>query len=146
MLDTIVLTLDRQQFEFASPALPVGRGPLVPPYYRLGMRGHFACFQNPTRRSVAGPLSARLTLSKRRHRPASRYAQGRVLAPKLVFGNNLTNCGPAISSTCSPHCTDHSRVWHRIAKTVAAGAGLGDHYSKNIAFTDFDLLDGNERA
>src|SRR5260370_11862023 len=71
MLDTIALTLDQQQFEVREPGrfTPSAEGLLVPPYYRLGARGHFACFQNPTRADLdAGRYLPRLTLSKRKAR------------------------------------------------------------------------------
>jgi hypothetical protein len=51
MLDTVVLTLDSQQFEVLQPERfsPSAKGLLLPPYYPLGSRGHFTCVQNPTK-------------------------------------------------------------------------------------------------
>src|SRR6266851_1778189 len=97
MLDTIVLTLDEQQFEICEPErfTPSAEGLLVPPYYRLGARGHITCFQNPTRTDLdAGRYLPRLTLSKRKA-PAGFAVTLRAefSAPKLVFGNNFDELG-----------------------------------------------------
>jgi hypothetical protein len=69
MLDTVVLTLDSQQFEVLQPERfsPSAKGLLLPPYYPLGSRGHFTCVQNPTKADLqAGRYLPRLTLAKRK--------------------------------------------------------------------------------
>ena len=93
MLDTIVLTLDQDQFELDEPERfsPSAQGLLVPPYYRLGARGHFSCKQNPTRTDLkAGRYLPRLTLSKRWLRSSFALTlRIEFSAPKLIFGNNF---------------------------------------------------------
>jgi hypothetical protein len=69
MLDTVVLTLDRRQFEVLQPERfsPSAKGLLVPPYYPLGARGNFSCVQNPTKADLqAARYLPRLTLAKRK--------------------------------------------------------------------------------
>src|SRR5262249_9425762 len=93
MLDTVVLTLDRRQFEVLQPERfsPSAKGLLVPPYYPLGARGNFACVQNPTKADLqGGRYLPRLTLAKRKI-PSGFALTLRIefSAPKLVFGNNF---------------------------------------------------------
>jgi hypothetical protein len=143
MLDTIVLTLDQQQFEVRDPDRfsPSAEGLLVPPYYRLGARGHFACFQNPTRAALdAGRYLPRLTLSKRKSQAGFAVTlRVEFSAPKLVFNNNFDEL----------RSRDFERLLvtlHRslvemgievTEDTLRAARVSAIHYSKNIAFTDF---------
>jgi hypothetical protein len=143
MLDTIVLTLDRQQFEVREPErfAPSAEGLLVPPYYRLGARGHFACFQNPTRADLdAGRYLPRLTLSKRKAQAGFAVTlKVEFSAPKLVFGNNFDE----LRSRDFEHvlATLHrslEAMGIRITEDSLRAARVSAiHYSKNIAFTDF---------
>jgi hypothetical protein len=59
MLDTIVLTLDRQKFEVREPGrfAPSAEGLLVPPYYRLG-----ALVISPVSRTRRAPISMRAAI------------------------------------------------------------------------------------
>src|SRR5262249_2720294 len=69
MLDTVVSPLDRRQFEVLQPECfsPSAKGLLAPPYYPLGLRGNFACVQNPTKADLQdGRYLPRLTLAKRK--------------------------------------------------------------------------------
>jgi hypothetical protein len=143
MLDTIVLTLDQQQFEVREPErfTPSAQGLLVPPYYRLGARGYISCFQNPTRADLdAGRYLPRLTLSKRQARAGFAVTlRVEFSAPKLVFGNNFDEL----------RSRDFERVLGTLHRslvemgiritedTLRAARVSAIHYSKNIAFTDF---------
>lgn len=143
MLDTIVLTLDQHQFEVHEPDRfsPSAEGLLVPPYYRLGARGHFSCKQNPTRIDLeAGRYLPRLTLAKRRVRTGFALTlRIEFSAPKLVFGNNFDEL----------RSRDFERVLAALQRrlgemsvrvdddTLRAARVSAIHYSKNIAFTDF---------
>lgn len=143
MLDTIVLTLDRHQFEIPDPDRfsPSARGLLEPPYYRLGARGNFSCFQNPTKQDHRdGRYLPRLTLAKRARRGGFIVSlRIEFSAPKLLFGNNFDELA----------ARDFERVLLALHRALA---GLGVvvprdilraapvsaiHYSKNIAFTDY---------
>jgi hypothetical protein len=143
MLDTIALTLDQHQFEVREPDRfsPSARGLLVPPYYPLGARGHFACVQNPTRADFdAGRYLPRLTLSKRTGRAGFALTlRVEFSAPKLVFGNNFDEL----------RSRDFERVLAALhgslvemdirvtEDTLRAARVSAIHYSKNIALTDF---------
>src|SRR2546427_214729 len=93
MLDTVVLTLDCQQFEILQPDRfsPSAKGVPSPPYYPLGSRGNIACVQNPTKADLqAGRYLPRLTLTKRKI--SNGFAQTLRIefsAPKFIFGNNF---------------------------------------------------------
>ena len=93
MLDTVVLTLDAQQFEILQPDRfsPSAKGLLLPPYYALGSRGHFTCVQNPTKADLqAGRYLPRLTLAKRKSSAGFALTlRIEFSAPKLIFGNNF---------------------------------------------------------
>ena len=143
MLDTIALTLDQHQFEVHEPNrfTPSAEGLLMPPYYRLGARGHMACFQNTTRTDLdAGRYLPRLTLSKRKARAGFALTlRVEFSAPKLVFGNNFDEL----------RSRDFERVLGSIRRslvemgirveedTLRAARVSAIHYSKNIAFADF---------
>jgi hypothetical protein len=143
MLDTVVLTLDSQQFEVLQPDRfsPSAKGLLLPPYYPLGSRGHFTCVQNPTKADLqAGRYLPRLTLAKRKSTAGFALTlRIEFSAPKLIFGNNFDEL----------ETSDFTQVL--IALHHALG-GMGIcvstdvirkaristiHYSKNIAFTDY---------
>jgi hypothetical protein len=161
MLDTVVLTLDRRQFEVLQPERfsPSAKGLLVSPYYPLGARGNFACVQNPTKADLqAGRYLPRLTLAKRKI-PSGFALTLRIefSAPKLVFGNNFDEL----------ESRDFGKVLVALHRTLAhMGVGVSTdvlrqarvsaiHYSENIAFIDYtscsmvmnelDLIDLNNR-
>lgn len=93
MLDTIVLTLSNDKFRILEPERfsPSAQGLLCPPYYRLGARGSFSCYQNPTPKEfLEGNYKPRLTLTKRiAHGGFSLTLKVEFSAPKLLFGNNF---------------------------------------------------------
>jgi hypothetical protein len=143
MLDTVVLTLDSQQFEVLHPDRfsPSAKGLLLPPYYPLGSRGHFTCVQNPTKADLqAGRYLPRLTLAKRKSSAGFALTlRIEFSAPKLIFGNNFDEL----------ETRDFAKVLIALHHTLG-GMGIcvstdvirkarisTIHYSKNIAFTDY---------
>jgi hypothetical protein len=161
MLDTVVLTLDRRQFEVLQPERfsPSAKGLLAAPYYPLGARGNFACVQNPTKADLqGGRYLPRLTLAKRKI-PSGFALTLRIefSAPKLVFGNNFDEL----------ESQDFGKVLVALHRGLAhMGIGISTdvlrqarvsaiHYSKNIVFIDYttcsmvmselDLIDLNSR-
>jgi hypothetical protein len=143
MLDTIVLTLERPQFDVLAPDRfsPSARGLLAPPYYPLGARGNFACVLNPSKQNLdAGRYLPRLTLAKRK------VAHGFSLtlriefsAPKLVFGNNFDELTPRHFSTLLTGLHEAlGGMGIRVRKDTLREVRVSAiHYSKNIAFTDY---------
>jgi hypothetical protein len=161
MLDTVVLTLDRRQFEVLQPERfsPSAKGLLAAPYYPLGARANFACVQNPTKADLqGGRYLPRLTLAKRKI-PSGFALTLRIefSAPKLVFGNNFDEL----------ESRDFGKVLVALHRGLAhMGIGTSTevlrqarvsaiHYSKNIVFIDYttcsmvmselDLIDLNSR-
>lgn len=143
MLDTIVITMNESQFYIADHERfsPSSIGLFKPPYYRLGARGNFSCYNNPTKADMqAGKYKPRLTLTKRmRH---GGYAIGLRIefsAPKLIYGNNFDELVE----------TDFDQVIQTLLERLAemgvhtdyvrlAGAEVSAiHYSKNIPLTDY---------
>jgi hypothetical protein len=143
MLDTVVLTLDRPQFEVLQPDRfsPSARGVLSPPYYPLGSRGNFACVQNPSKVDLqAGRYLPRLTLTKRKI--SSGFAQTLRIefsAPKLIFGNNFDELETrdfAKVLIALHHALGDMGIY--VSRDVLRKARISAiHYSKNIALTDY---------
>jgi hypothetical protein len=143
MLDTVILTLDRRHFEVLLSELfsPSAKGLLTPPYYSLGSRGIFACYQNPRQsRLKAAQYKPRLTLSRRKS------SNGFVIslkvefsAPKLLLGNNFNELETGdfgkVLVILHRHLTEMGISVSIDGLRVAPVSGI--HYSKNIAFTDY---------
>lgn len=143
MLDTIALTLNQTEYEIMEPDAfsPSASGLLKPPYYSLGGRGNFPCYQNPTKAELKqGIYKPRLTLTKRKaHVGYSVTLRIEFSAPKLVFGNNFDELVE----------TDFERVLDilhgklagmgiRVHKDVLRKADVSAiHYSKNIPLTNY---------
>jgi hypothetical protein len=143
MLDTIVLTLDKSQFDVLLPERfsPSAKGLLGSPHYPLGSRGKLFCVQNPTKADLqAGRYLPRLTLIKQK------ISNGFVLtlriefsAPRLVFGNNFDE----LEAGDFPKILDvlHQAVdamGIRVTSEVLRSARVSAiHYSKNVALTDY---------
>src|SRR5262249_18254804 len=90
MLDTVVSPLDRRQFEVLQPECfsPSAKGLLAPPYYPLGLRGNFACVQNPTKADLQdGRYLPRLTLAKRKKQSTHTIEIDRPQRPDCVAGH-----------------------------------------------------------
>jgi hypothetical protein len=143
MLDTIVLTLDKSQFDVLLPERfsPSAKGLLAPPYYSPGSRGKFTCVQNPTKADLqAGRYLPRLTLIKQKISNGSTLTlRIEFSAPKLVFGNNFDE----LEAGDFPKILDvlHQAVdamGVRVTSEVLRGARVSAiHYSKNVALTDY---------
>jgi len=143
MLDTIVLSLDKHQFDVCDPDRfsPSARGLLVPPYYALGRRGNFACVQNPTKADLrVCRYLPRLTLSKRQEEGGfSTTLRIEFSAPKLIFGNNFDELR---SQDFEPVLSALGRALEQMQirvteDTLRAARVSAIHYGKNIAFTDY---------
>ena len=143
MLDTIVLTLDQRHFDVLLPErfTPSAKGLLAPPYYSLGLRGNFACVQNPSKSKLkAGHYEPRLTLSKRK--ASNGFALGlrvEFSAPKMLLGNNFDEL-----ESSDFHDTMevlHQRLGEMGIRTsmdaLRSAPVSAIHYSKNIPFTDY---------
>ena len=93
MIDTIVLMLQADQFRIADHEKfsPSTRGLFEPPYYRLGGRGNFSCYQNPTADEFKkGIYKPRLTVTKRPIKGGFQVTlRIEFSIPKLIFGNNF---------------------------------------------------------
>jgi hypothetical protein len=143
MLDTIVLTLDQQHFEVLLPERfsPSARGLLTQPYYSLGSRGTFACFQNPRKSDLKmGRYEPRLTLNKRTSSRGSVVSlKVEFSAPKLLLGNNFdeleTEDFVKVLAILHRRLTE-MRI-HVSMDALRAASVSAIHYSKNIAFTDY---------
>jgi hypothetical protein len=143
MLDTIVLSLNQTEFEMTDMTKfnPSPQGLFQPPYYALGARGNFSCYQNPTKSELAaGKYKPRLTLTKRKaHAGYAITLRCEFSAPKLLYGNNFSELQDA----------DFARLLDVLQVTLA-GMGIrvkkqtlkkvqvsAIHYSKNIPLTDY---------
>ena len=143
MLDTIVLTLNQTEFEITDMQKfsPSAQGLYAPPYYALGARGNFSCYQNPTKTELkTGNYKPRLTLTKRKsHAGYAITLRCEFSAPKLLYGNNFTELLD----------TDFTKLLDRLQRLLAAmGVQVRKdtlkyanisaiHYSKNIPLTDY---------
>ncbi len=143
MLDTIVLTLNQTECAITDMARfsPSARGFYEPPYYMLGARGNFSCYQNHTKAEFEqGVYKPRLTLTQRIARTGfSITLRIEFSAPKLCFGNNFSELRDS----------DFERVLEilhhklagmgiRVSRDALRYAAISAiHYSKNIPLTDY---------
>lgn len=142
MLDTIVLSLNQTEFEITDMQKfsPSAQGLYTPPFYSLGGRGNFSCYQNPTKTELAaGNYKPRLTLTKRKaHAGYAITLRCEFSAPKLLYGNNFSELRD----------TDFERLLE-VLQNALAGMEVhvkkdtlrkahvsAIHYSKNIPLTD----------
>jgi hypothetical protein len=143
MLDTIALSLNQTEFEVTDMAKfsPSAKGLYLPPYYELGGRSNFNCYQNPTKSEFeAGIYKPRLTLTKRpAHAGYAITLRCEFSAPKLLFGNNFSE----LLDADFEHLLDVlqsklSGMGIRVKKEVLRNAQVSTiHYSKNIPLTDY---------
>ncbi len=143
MLDTIAITMNDSQFQIKDYERfsPSAEGLFKPPYYRLGGRGNFSCYQNPTKGDMQkGIYKPRLTLTKRmRHGGFAISLRVEFSAPKLILGNNFDELVE----------TDFDNVIQTLLKRLESMGVYTDyerladseisaiHYSKNIPLTDY---------
>ncbi len=143
MLDTIVLTLNQTEFSVVDMARfsPSAQGLIMPPYYPLGARGNFSCYQNPTKTELEkGIYKPRLTLTKRKaHAGFSLTLRCEFSAPKLVYGNNFdelleSDFGRVLDIL-------HNKLDEMgitVKRAILAKAQISAiHYSKNVLLTDY---------
>ena len=143
MLDTIVLSLNQTEFEITDMQKfsPSAQGLYAPPFYALGARGNYSCYQNPTKTELAaGNYKPRLTLTKRKANAG--YAttlRCEFSAPKLLLGNNFSELLDS----------DFTRLLDKL-HSLLAGMGVrvkkdalrqveisAIHYSKNVPLLDY---------
>lgn len=143
MLDTIVLSFNQTEFEITDMQRfsPSAQGLYTPPFYALGARGNYSCYQNPTKTELAaGNYKPRLTLTKRK--TYAGYAitlRCEFSAPKLLLSNNFSELLDA----------DFARLLDKL-HSILAGMGVritkdtlrqaqisAIHYSKNIPLVDY---------
>ncbi len=144
MLDTMAIILDSRQFQITDYERfsPSAQGLYEKPYYRLGARANFNCYQNPTKTDMNnGFYKPRLTLTKRMTRQSGFTVTLKIefSAPKLIFGNNfdeltdndfneITDKLIDILSKMGVY-TDYERMCEAQISAV--------HYSKNVPLTDY---------
>ncbi len=143
MLDTVVIMLNQNQFEITDHQKfsPSTIGLFQHPYYKLGNRANFSCYQNPTKTELLeGNYKPRLTVTKRYVRGG--FAIGLKIefsAPKLIRGNNFdeledNNFEDVIETLLKKLKemgvnTDYERLANAEISAI--------HYSKNIPLTDY---------
>lgn len=143
MLDTIALSLNQKEFEITDMARfsPSAQGLYAPPFYALGARGNFSCYQNPTKSELAaGKYKPRLTLTKRKaHAGYAITLRCEFSAPKLLLGNNFGELLDAdFSRLLDVLQSTLACMGVRIKKDTLRRAEISAiHYSKNIPLTDY---------
>lgn len=143
MIDTIALSLNQTEFEITDMAKfsPSAKGLYATPYYELGGRSNFNCYQNPTKSELsAGNYKPRLTLTKRKaHAGYAITLRCEFSAPKLLFGDNFNE----LMDTDFERLLDVlqnklSGMGVRVRKDILRKAQVSAiHYSKNIPLTDY---------
>ncbi len=143
MLDTVVITMSEGQFDITDYERfsPSAKGLFEHPYYRLGARANFACYQNPTKTDMqTGKYKPRLTLIKRMRRGGFVISlRIEFSAPKLIFGNNFdelveTDFDSIMTRllACLPEMGINTN-YNMLADAEISAI----HYSKNIPLTDY---------
>ena len=143
MLDTIALSLNQTEFEVMDMTKfsPSAQGLFIPPYYPLGARGNFSCYQNPTKtETLAGTYKPRLTLTKRKaHAGYAITLRCEFSAPKLLYANNFSE----LRDSDFPRLLDLlqsalANMGVRVKKDVLRKVQVSAiHYSKNIPLADY---------
>lgn len=142
MIDTIVLSIPSGHYEIVDPGRfsPSPEGLFIPPYYKLGGRGNFSCYQNPTSEQLKqGIYLPRLTITKRMKNGSFDIPLKIELSlPKLLFGNNFDelqeNDFEAIANKLQTALKSMGiRIFYERLITAPVSA---IHYSKNIPLTD----------
>ncbi|MDD5432503.1 MAG: hypothetical protein PHO70_05910 [Candidatus Omnitrophica bacterium] len=143
MIDTIVLTLPPELFAITEHNRfdPSTKGLFERPYYTLGGRGNFSCFQNPTKEEFEkGIYKPRLTATKRMGKGAFiTTLKIEFSIPKLLFGNNFDEVEEhhfdKIVNLLQKRLQEMGvLVFEHVLKSAPVSAV---HYSKNIALTDY---------
>lgn len=143
MLDTIALSLNQTEFQVTDMTKfnPSAQGLFSHPYYQLGARSNFSCYQNPTKSEFeAGIYKPRLTLTKRpSHAGYSITLRCEFSAPKLLFGNNFSELSDADSERILDILQSKLSIMGvRVTKDILRKAQISAiHYSKNIPLADY---------
>jgi hypothetical protein len=143
MLDTIVLSLNQTEFEITDMQKfsPSAQGLYAPPFYALGARGNFSCYQNPTKTELAsGNYKPRLTLTKRKaHAGYAVTLRCEFSAPKLLLGNNFSELLDSdFTRLLDKLQSSLAGMGVRIKKDTLKQAEISAiHYSKNIPLVDY---------
>lgn len=143
MIDTIVLTLMSDKFNITdhSRFSPSTLGLFSPPYYRLGGRGNFSCYQNPTVTELKeGNYKPRLTVIKRMVQGGFGIAlRIEFSVPKLIYGNNFDEVTdtdfPQVIKTLYKKMAEMSVALD--IKDLVTAPVSAVHYSKNVILTDY---------
>lgn len=142
MIDTIIITLNKDQFEILDPDRFTPSARLMGmPLSRLGRTGCVRCHLNPSKQALArGKYRPRFTLTKRL--TTGGYLQtlrAEFSAPKLLFGNNFEEISPE-------NMTDLKSIF--VSRALETGTRIfggsldysevsAVHFSKNFIFTDY---------
>lgn len=143
MLDTIALSLNQSEFEIADMARfsPSAQGLYTPPFYQLGGRGNFSCYQNPKKSELAsGKYAPRLTLTKRKaYAGYTITLRCEFSAPKLLYGENFSELLDADFEQLLDRLQNSlAHMGVRVKKDILRHAQISAiHYSKNIPLTDY---------
>jgi len=143
MLDTIVLTLPRDDFVVTDydRFSPSARHLFCSPFVALKGKGNFRCVQNPSKVDLQrGIYKPRLTIMK------GTVAGGYTLdlriefsAPKLLFGNNFDELDEgdfeAVLKTLNQRLHEMGVEVHKEALRPASVSAI--HFSKNIVLKDY---------
>lgn len=142
MIDTVVITFDRDQFEIINPDLfsPSARIMDVHPS-RIGRNGCIKCFLNPTKQELAkGIYKPRFTLTKRLTKGGyTQTLRAEFSLPKLIFGNNFDEKNlENVTGPGAIFASGELETAVRFSGISVARANLSSvHYSKNFIFTDY---------
>lgn len=143
MIDTVVLTLNHEDFSIQEPERfnPSARILFSTPPRELGSRGNMSCYQNPTTTELKeGNYKPRLTLNKRIR--AGGYAitlKIEFSVPKLIFGNNFDELSDKdfeqVISILYEQLLGMGVFTRREILRNASVSSI--HFSKNIILEDF---------
>lgn len=143
MIDTIVIMLPQGSYMIRDHDRfsPSTRGLFEQPFYRLGSRANFSCYQNPTAEQLRqGNYKPRLTTTKRPRKGSYDVSLKIELSlPKMLFGNNFDELTDVDFDTVIMKLQEKLKdmgvwVFDRVLRAAPISAV---HYSKNIELTDY---------
>jgi hypothetical protein len=143
MLDTVVITMNSWDFHIVDHQIfsPSTIGLFEPPYYKLGSRANFSCYQNPTKEEFKnGNYKPRLTVNKRMKKGGFTITlKIEFSAPKLLYGNNFDELKSTdFDAIIKTLLTKLKQMGVETNYEKLASAEISAiHYSKNIALTDY---------
>jgi hypothetical protein len=145
MIDTVVLTLNMQQFNVPEKLYdafsPSAKGVLKPPYYSLGGKKFMKCVLNPSSSDKkAGVYMPRLTLYMAvRNSGMATFLHVEFSAPKILFNNNFDELtDDDFDGLCVKLAEKLRQIGVLIIAPFIKQADVKTiHYSKNIVLTDY---------